>query len=99
MTEHDTPEAEIDAASVKREEDRIAASLIVRDRFRTRHAFPVTWRHGHAGDWTWQGEDSWLQTEVNAEHLGIEPARLIALADQAVAAAASTLESAPDQAS
>lgn len=91
MEAHSALDAVIDTASAKRHDDHIVASLMVEDERQVRHVFYITWKPGHETDWAWQGEDSWVQTEVNAEHLGIEPARLIALADQAVAAAAKTL--------
>ena len=91
MAEHTALNAVIDAASVTLHDGHIVASLMVEDELQVQHVFYVTWKPGHEADWTWQGEDSWLQTEVNAEHLGIEPARLIALAEKAVADAARTI--------
>ncbi|MDD4881593.1 MAG: hypothetical protein PHX10_08460 [Gallionellaceae bacterium] len=92
MEERAALDAVIDTASVTLHDEHLVASLIVEDESHIRHVFYVTWKPGHEADWTWQGEDSWLQTEVNAEHLGIEPARLIALAEKAVADAARALQ-------
>ncbi|TCJ11962.1 hypothetical protein EZJ19_13440 [Parasulfuritortus cantonensis] len=80
----DTPDAEIDAANAKLEDGAVVADLIVKDSRQTRHVVPVTWRPGHEDDWTWQGEETWLQTERYAEHMGMDPARLVALAARAV---------------
>jgi hypothetical protein len=82
---------EIDPSSIKVEDEFVVAHLVVMDRFQNRHTFSLTWKAGHEADWKWRGDDAWLQTEQNAERLGIDPAQLIRLTDAAVGNAAMML--------
>jgi hypothetical protein len=76
--------AVLDATSVAIKDDRVTANIHVSGRFHKQYVFGVTWKKGHEADWSWQGTESWLQTEFNAEQLGVEPAQLLASAEAAI---------------
>jgi len=78
--------AVLDATSVLSHDDHVTASLLVRGRFGKQYTVGVTWKKGHEADWSWQEEESWLQTEFNAERIGVEPAQLLDAAQAAIQA-------------
>lgn len=85
MTYEQDLEAALDETSVRLVDGYMVATLVMKRRFHLQYAFAVTWRTGHEVDWSWQGSETWLQTELNAEQLGIEPSELLALAQGAIA--------------
>lgn len=76
--------AALDGKSVQIHNEHATADIIVEGAFRKQYVFGITWKPGHEADWSWQGDETWLQTQFNAERAGLEPARLLELVASAL---------------
>ncbi len=76
--------ASIDESNVNLLDGKIRARVIVTGPFEVRHVFEAGWRLGREDDWFWSEEESWLQTELNAERVGINSSQLIHIIKSAI---------------